>query len=267
VHCKAVETVRQIPGRRAARKHLTGDEALIADISTAMGLGGIFNWTGRILELAEKRHVPIEMRFSAPTYRPSWPVTDWLDCYFVRRRPGPADAVVVPAAALPLAAVTSPINELAGRVWDYLAIRPEMTAAAVGVPFESFAAVHFRGGDKYLEKPRVSYDLVLRRLEQEMQRDGLRKAFVASDEEAFVALARSRFGDDCWALPLNAVTTNGRPPHFSDVPGETKASEALATMALLARAQLCVRTESLLSEWAMTLPGQRRVVLVLPGQS
>jgi len=55
-----------------------------------------------------------------------------------------------------------------------------------------------------------------------------------------------------------------RPPHFADLPGEIKAREALTTMALLARSELCVRTDSALSAWAMTLPGQRRTVLVRP---
>ncbi|HEX3830081.1 MAG TPA: hypothetical protein VHV82_22680 [Sporichthyaceae bacterium] len=263
VHCSAVRTATGLPARRAARKHLSGGDALIADIRAPMGMGGILSWSGRALEMAERLRAPVGVRFSAPTYQPDEPVADWLDSYFVRTRPCPRAAAVLSASALPLAR-TWRIPELAPRVWEYLSIRPEMICQARGIPFSDYAAVHFRGGDKYLEAPRVPYELVLRRVEEQMRQDGLYKLFVASDEPGFVALAREHFGSDCWSLPLRAVTVDGRPPHFSDIPGQTKAEEALTTMTLLAGSRLCVRTESLMSEWAMTLPGDRRVVLVGP---
>jgi hypothetical protein len=258
-HCTLVRRIEELPGRRHSRKLLASGAALTADVDAAMGLGGVLTWAARILELADHLDRPIALRFSAPTYRPSWPVEDWLDCYFDRRRPATRTDVIVRARYLPVS--SGGITELAPRLWQHLTIRPDCVTAAQTIPFTSFAAVHYRGSDKYLEAPRVAYDAVLRRTESEMVTHGLDKLFVASDEEAFVKLAAARFGGDCWWLPAMAVAKGTRPAHFTDVPGEIKASEALTTMTLLARAQLCVRTPSLMSEWAMTLDGRRTVVL------
>jgi hypothetical protein len=226
-----------------------------------MGLGGVLTWAGRILELAEALDRQIALRFSSATYQPSCPVADWLECYFIRRCPSLENAAIIPAQHLPIRR-DARVAELAPRLWRYLEIRPDCVTAADAIPFATYAAVHYRGSDKYLEARRVTYDVVLRRTEQEMAARGLDKLFVASDEEAFVEAAARRFGNDCWWLPIVAVATNHRPPHFTEAPGETKATEALTTMTLLARSQMCVRTPSLMSEWAMTISGQRPVTVV-----
>lgn len=258
-----------LPGRNGGARLRTGrqlasDRAVIVDISGPMGLGGILSWAGQVLQFGARYGRPLGLRFSSPTYRPTWPVDDWLDCYFARSVALPDDAVVVPAQSMPLARL--PVSVATGdrMVWQYLSIRPECVAGAVKIPFGRFASVHYRGSDKYLEAPRQSYAAVLGRVESEMAADGLDKLFVASDEDAFVRAAQERFGESCWSLPLAAVSDGRRPPHFSDLPGQIKATEALTTMVLLARSELCVRTDSALSAWAMTLPGSRRAVLVRP---
>jgi hypothetical protein len=261
-----------LPGRnRRARLqtagHLDSDRAVIVDISGPIGLGGILSWAGHILEFAAEHDRPVGLRFSSPTYRPTWPVEDWLECYFARSVPLPDDAVVVGVQTMPLGPLPLSIATGDRMVWQYLSIRPECVVGATDIPFRRFASVHYRGSDKYLESPRQTYAAVLGRVESEMAADGLDKLFVASDEDAFVQAAKVRFGESCWSLPLAAVSDGRRPPHFSDLPGQIKAAEALTTMVLLARSELCVRTDSALSAWAMTLPGSRRTVLVGPSEN
>jgi len=112
-----------------------------------------------------------------------------------------------------------------------------------------------------LEAPPVSTETVLRVVHDEMAVQGLDRLFVASDEPQFVEAARASFGDGAFSFSLEAVATeDGTPPHFSPVAGETKAREALATMLVLARAKLLVKTDSLLSDWATTLARGQRVV-------
>jgi hypothetical protein len=127
---------------------------------------------------------------------------------------------------------------------------------------EPFAAVHYRGSDKFLEDHRVSKDAVLRALEDEMKRDALSRVFVASDEPAFIRAAKERFGRAAFWLPYQATAVDGRPPHFAEISGEVKAREALVTMVALSRANLCIRTPSFLSAWSHTLTtGQRTRII------
>ena len=115
-----------------------------------------------------------------------------------------------------------------------------------------------------LEAPPVSAETVLRVVHDEMAFQGLDRLFVASDEPQFVEAARASFGDGAFSFSLEAVATeDGTPPHFSPVAGETKAREALATMLVLARAKLLVKTDSLLSDWATTLASGQHVVRLI----
>lgn len=257
----AAERIRAAPDRRRTDSLLSTGAPIVADIRLPMGLGGILTWIGRVLDLANRLDQPIGISCSSASYRPSWPMTDWIDCYFERQNQFAEQAHLVDVASLPLRPY-QPISAVADQVWRYLSIRPEYLSAKNAIPFPVFASVHYRGSDKYLDAPRVSADSALRRLELEMSAANLTKLFVASDELSFVQLAKERFGEDCWALPLVAVANGTLPPHMANVAGEIKAREALTTMVLLAQSQLCLRTESGLSEWAMTMPGERRAILL-----
>jgi hypothetical protein len=239
---------------------VSGRQPVAFEIGGSVGLGGILSHACNALQFGREHGLDVALRFTSPLYRPSWDVDDWLDVYFVRLGPRPDRRQNVSVSILPHFP-DNPREPLL--LWKYLTIDPEIVCDAerlcAGAPF---AAVHYRGSDKFLESARVSEDSVLNRVETEMKRDGLSRLFVASDELRFVHLAKDRFGSAVFDLPCEAMALDGRPPHFLTIPGETKAREALMTMAILARSKLCVRTPSYLSQWAMTLASDQRAIVL-----
>jgi hypothetical protein len=259
--------VAAMPRRRRAEAVLRGP-AVTVEIAGRVGLGGLFSNAARALAVGEARGTAVSLRFTAPLYMPSAPVEDWLDSYFVRTGlPCSPELPVLEAGELPSAPAISTADG-AGLLWSYMQIHPDIASSAAPYMEGAYAAVHFRGSDKYLEAAPVSRERVLDRVEAEMRERGIERLFVASDEPAFIAEAFRRFGPErCFSLPQLAVAADGRPPHFSDVPGEVKATEALQTMLVLSGAQVCVRTASLLSEWSQTLaPQGHDYVLVQPAR-
>lgn len=229
-----------------------------------MGLGGILTHAGGALYVAQEHEVDIALRFTSPNYAPSWGDVDWLESYFVRFGSPSSDAPIVHSQDVPFLKHPPNLRDSADLVWRTIEIRDDIVSYANLVAGnERFAAVHFRGSDKFLEAPRVKTDAVLETAEREMERDRLDRLFVATDEPAFLAQAQQRFGSAVFSIPLEAVSTeDGKPAHFTNVNGETKAREALTTMIILSRSRLLVKTKSLLSDWATTLTSNQRVVLV-----
>lgn len=257
--------VAAMPRRRRAETVLRGPGVTV-DIAGRVGLGGLFSNAARALAVGEVRGTDVSLRFTAPLYMPSTPVSDWLDSYFLRTGlPCSPDAPVLEVGELP----TGPAITTAegGRLlWSYMQIHPDIVSSAAPYMEGTYAAVHFRGSDKYLEAAPVSRARVLDRVATEMRERGIDRLFVASDEPTFIKEAFRSIGQErCFSLPQLAVAADGRPPHFSEVPGEVKATEALQTMLVLSGAQVCVRTASLLSEWSETLaPRGHDYVLVQP---
>jgi len=253
-----------IPGRAHARRLFTEGSAVTVEVGLRQGLGGILSNAAKVLQAAKLHHVDAALSFTSPTYAPSWGTHDWLECYFERLGSRPEHRPVCQFQHVPVLRAPSPA-ESAALVWGALRIRDDIAAAAGAAAQGAFAAVHFRGSDKYIETPQVGADVVLDVVETEMRRAGLDRLFVASDEPRFTDLARARLGETVFWLPVEAVaSSDGTPPHFTDVPGEIKAREALTTMLILARAKLLVKTESHLSEWAATLASDQRVVRMTP---
>jgi hypothetical protein len=251
-------------GRARTRRLFTEGSVVTVELGLRQGLGGILSNTAKVLHAAKLHHVDAALRFTSPMYAPSWGAHDWLECYFERLGSRPDDRPVCQFQHVPATRPPSP-TESAALVWGALRIRDDIAAAAGAAAQGTFAAVHFRGSDKYIETPPVGAGVVLDVVESEMRRHGLGRLFVASDEARFIDLARARFGETAFWLPQEALaTSDGTPPHFTDVPGEIKAREALTTMLILARAKLLVKTESHLSEWAATLANDQRVVRMTP---
>jgi hypothetical protein len=224
-----------------------------------MGLGAILLHAAKGLYAAQAFGVDVALRFTSPTYAPSSGQGDWLEHYFVRLGSRPdarpvCDSRHVPGGLPGMAA--------AGKlVWGALRIRDELLSDSIDIPPGPFAAVHFRGSDKFLETPRPPATAVLDVVEREMAQQGLERLFVASDEPEFTERAKARFGPVAFWLPIDAVASaDGTPPHFRRIAGEVKAREALTTMFILSRAKLVVKTDSLLSDWANTLAANQRVV-------
>ncbi len=254
--------VRGASDRRAAERVLDGRDVCI-EVAGDVGLGGLLTVAAHGLAVARRRGSTASLRLTTSLYMPAGQTTDWLGSYFVRHGRAAADGEpVVEAGALSQLEGEGDAEE-ARLLWQYMSIKPAIVASVEPFTRGRYAAVHFRGSDKYLEAPRVAEAKVLDAVSAEMQRTELDRVFIASDEQAFIDAAFSRFGDAAFALPQTAFAIDGRPPHFSSAAGEIKAIEALQTMLVLARAAAGVRTESLLSAWADTLAPSRGPLTVV----
>lgn len=247
--------LRNVPLTLTTNHALRNNDRLAFDIGGAIGLGAILSHAAFALRTGAERNVDIALRFTAPIYRPSSGPEDWLESYFVRLGSKPDAMPIADSSGLRFDYNTGRDHAL---LWSYLQIRPEFVEAAVELTGDSpFAAIHYRGSDKFMETRRIREDHVLRLAEEAMASRTLNRLFVASDEVAFIDKARDRFGNAVFWLPCEAMAAGSRAAHFSEVNGETKAREALITMVALSRSELCIRTPSFLSEWAMTFSTNR----------
>lgn len=232
---------------------------IAVEIGGAVGLGAMLAHACVALRVAETHGIDAALSFTSPTYAPSGGTGDWLEKYFVRHGYPPAGRPSLDIGAFPYPEPEPHTPEI---LWREISIKPEFFDEAAKLTGEApFAAIHYRGSDKFIEAKRVEEDIALRRVEAEMR--GLDRVFIASDEPSFIQLAVDRFGSAAFWLPCEAVAVNGRPPHFTDVQGEVKAREALVTMVALSRADVCVRTPSYLSAWAHTLNPRQRSVRIM----
>lgn len=110
-------------------------------------------------------------------------------------------------------------------------------------------AMHFRATDKALEAAVVSYDVFGRAIDEHCARGGLLDdVFLATDDIAFEAYVRRRYSQSqIKSYNLGQPNDVSRGRHFSDLPPQTKAMEALVNMFLLASAPKLIRTASYMS--------------------
>lgn len=137
--------------------------------------------------------------------------------------------------------------------WTYLHPKPVVTDRAetllhdLGIS-QFDLSIHYRGTDKVLEGALVAYEDVEQAVTRHVDDGGrLDVVFLATDDVRFDRFVRSR-----WPKTLFVSFTLGRPDpsvprHFSDMPPEDKAIEALVNILLIARAPKCVRTTSYMS--------------------
>jgi hypothetical protein len=265
-HSGVSERMMHMPSRLRARQLFRTGVNLTVTISGRMGLGGIFTNAANALAAGQAYGIDLDLRFTSPTYAPSWnhANSDWLEDYFIRYRPAQLRQAICDVRDIPYAGKATTLREKAELVWSYMGIQQKFAdRASKYIPSSPFAAVHFRGSDKFLDAAPVQMKTVLDVVEANLRVSQLEKLFVASDEPHFLDLCHARFGSAVFAIPLQAVATpSGTPAHFTDVVGEIKASEALETMLVLSRAKVLVKTESLLSDWATTLSDDQRVIVV-----
>lgn len=115
--------------------------------------------------------------------------------------------------------------------------------------------VHYRGTDKIIETPRVSYDTVYEKIVTIMQETPKQnmKIFIATDEEAFICFMKDKFQNNIYYT--NATRSMNSLPvhlHYNQDPYKN-GKEALIDCLLLSKCNALVRTESHLSNTALML--------------
>jgi hypothetical protein len=126
--------------------------------------------------------------------------------------------------------------------------------------------IHFRGTDKTIEAPRVSWNYCLQVLQTYLKTDGRIKAvFVASDEQEFVDFVVQSVRD----IPIFSYEDYYRYQPSDDLPpyriagGEyEKGEDALVNALLLSRCVTLIRTTSFLSAFAPILNRELKIILL-----
>ena len=163
-HSGVSERMMHMPSRLRARQLFRTGVNLTVTISGRMGLGGIFTNAANALAAGQAYGIDLDLRFTSPTYAPSWnhANSDWLEDYFVRYRPAQLRQAICDVRDIPDAEKATTLREKAELVWSYMGIQQKFAdRASKYIPSSPFAAVHFRGSDKFLDAAPVQMKTVL----------------------------------------------------------------------------------------------------------
>jgi hypothetical protein len=121
--------------------------------------------------------------------------------------------------------------------------------------------VHYRGTDKYLEAPRVSYEIIRKEIDRIVENifNCEVKIFVATDEQAFLDYIKEQFPNVIFRENVVRSTT-GCPIHFRQSENFKKGEDALLDCLLLSKCQVLVRNASNLSLFASFFNPQMRLI-------
>jgi hypothetical protein len=126
--------------------------------------------------------------------------------------------------------------------------------------------VHYRGTDKSMEAPRVSWRHCLEVLEDYLcDHPNIKAVFVASDEQAFVEFIMWSLRDvPIYASNDHYRSNNGQPVHLISAAGYgyEKGEDALVNALLLSKCTSLIRTTSFLSAWASIFNPDLKVILL-----
>lgn len=146
-----------------------------------------------------------------------------------------------------------------GLVRKYIGIRPEVVDkveafVTANLQDKTVLGIHYRGTDKRLEAPRLSYRSVFDAIDRYLARHaGFDCLFVSSDEQDFVDEVTDAFGT---ALPVvshrdQQRSRDRRPVHHSPVGDRfQRGEEAVVNCLLLSRCAALIKTPSILSGWS-----------------
>lgn len=114
-------------------------------------------------------------------------------------------------------------------------------------------SVHYRGTDKILEAPAVSYESVAHAVANAMQEYGDKPytIFLATDEQAFIDYMVNLFGQQVCYNEDALRSHDGKPVHFNKNYSSYQCGEdAIVDCVLLSKGNLLIRCSSNLSRWS-----------------
>lgn len=139
----------------------------------------------------------------------------------------------------------------------YIHFKPEILSFVRNFQKEHFEdhfvlAIHYRGTDKIVEAPRITYQAVLKNIQKILDEHATSpyKIFVATDEEAFLQTMINIYGDRVCFNPNATRSTTGKPLHFQSPDPYQCGLEAIIDALLLSKGNYLIRTSSNLSRWS-----------------
>lgn len=225
---------------------LANEGALDIDLSNKIGMGAMLAYALRLHAFADLTHRQATIIstsrlygtggdvFSEFFHRPT-PVADWK----------PSNALVNDWLLLRAAPWTMSLDTAHLLFRRYFRPKP-ILEEHIREPFD--LSIHFRGTDKVSESGFVAQDRMLDAIADYARDRGAGKSiFLATDEASFEAVLRERFASARIATFNLGHVNSGVARHFSQLPPQDKALEALVNIFQIANARVCVRTSSYLS--------------------
>jgi|GEM_PF-2320733 len=263
--------------RRAARRVLRDAAPYFpVRLYSRCGFGAMLSHALEYLRYCEQNGYQPLIEFHNPLYAQE-PHVDWLPEFFTSKVHGEPDASMLrflpvesyrDYAAKPVAGDLS-LTEAAAVFNRHLIIKPKVLEEVDEFVAANFhgrvLGVHFRGTDKYLESGAQSPEGCMDEVAGLLAADPrLESVFVGTDEPAFLTAFVERFGHlNVSNYHLGPPLSAERPRHLSKFPGLLLAREALVTMLLFSRCDVCLRTCSHLSGWSRILnPSLKTLTLI-----
>lgn len=277
----ALKVRRSLRRRRNRRALSVKSNAWVVTLdSPRNGLFAHLSWCLAIWARAEKFGRPVSVRAVSPQYGRTDATVDWFKAHFLNRRPALEKS---DQQRLILAeyeewpdyekgdGLTS-IAEASALFYKYSGLQPGLLADVDDYCSQQWGTdpvlgVHYRGTDKYIEAPPVSFEKMIGHVREALALwPELRTVFVASDEENFPRALRATFpGHRVVFVDGILRSRNGCPVHRLFEPnGLKRAHEAVLDCLILSRTSLLLKTASMLSGWSAILSPSLPVILVNP---
>ncbi|MFW2541549.1 hypothetical protein ACN2XU_02825 [Primorskyibacter sp. 2E107] len=257
----AVQRAKTLPGLVPYR--LADKRALSVDIAVPMGMGAILAHAIRLRAWAETRGYGLRIRSTCPLYSDG---ADLFEQFFAPQQGAPDAPPLGPQASRWVLRNEMPrhipLDQSIAIAADLLRPNARLEAAISeargGQDFDM--AIHYRGTDKVLETGVAPFEELLTAAAPYLE--GAQSVFLATDDAPFAARIRADWpGVRFVSYDLGEVAA-GVPRHFSDLPAELKAQEALVNMVCIARTPLCLRTSSYMSSLSRILNPAHRTLTV-----
>jgi hypothetical protein len=245
---REIKAYRGYPAFKAARR---AGETVAFDIRTQMGMGAILSYALRLYAWGETEGVDVQVGSSSPLYSDGG---DFFTRFFE------LGEATLEKPALSFAAQEwafrkevpqhIPLNKAYIQAAQHFRpndrLRGILNAVRSDAGFD--LSIHFRGTDKVLDSGKVDYAPMMEALAARI--GTAHRIFLATDDSRFSALLRAEYADRTFVSYDLGKVEEGRPRHFSDLPADLKAQEALVNIFLIASAPLCVRTSSFMSSFS-----------------
>jgi hypothetical protein len=239
------------------------------DICGSMGMGAMLTHTVKLLKYADDNGLHPIVTFTNPLYA-NTSALDWFGDYFEFNAEWHVDQKTKSHLSFlrlsnehSLCGISLPkrmeLAEACRLFLKYITIRPlirdlveDLSRRMHGNVYD--VSIHYRGTDKNREAVSVPYEDIAQKLES-LNRNKLpvQSAFLATDERLFADYIRRSFP----AIQFHSFDlgqdTGRKPRHFSTMPGQDKAIEALVNILAISKSAICIRTCSHLSAWSKIL--------------
>lgn len=126
---------------------------------------------------------------------------------------------------------------------------------------QTIIGVHYRGTDKVIEAPPLPYDVVIRLIRNEIEKDPNIKIFVATDEGKFLQSMIKNFPNKIVYIDTFR-SFDGKPVHHSSYSNYRKGEDALIDCILLSQCSKLYRTSSNLSAASTRFNPSLEVILL-----